>query len=697
MKNHSIKLIIKYQKVLAAISVLCVILLCVFTKTPEIQGQISGFNLEDSKYFQDGVAIAKKFGSTKFIQINIVPEETSTKTVINSLISLERNITKNIPGTRIQSLHHGRKLIQIGGAENEHIQETLKRASKLPLVDQLISKDRKSFLMIVFLDQGQKLDLNQFNTIVNYSYLGIRKTNVFSPYHVEYEIGTSIKKDAETLSLLIISFFILLILFAFRSYTALLFSMSIIGATLVSCLFFFETFTIPLNIITVLVIPVILVLSLADTIHLLTGYRSANTEKSHDDKLHSVLQKYLVPSFMTSMTTAIAFFSFQFNNSQNIRDFGLITGIVVLLTFVLTFGIGAYFLRFVKPKNSEEHSLNRVYIHLDTNKKAYSIVLICIFISSIFFLPSLKFNTDIDSFIPRATKLRTDQQEMIRQYYSQLSIEVMVQKKGDNSSSKELNEIVLELHDKLETLPEVGKVSSVKDQIDFKSKYGAFGNFIRFPTQFNPYITQNKDAYRLDIRLFDAKDLKKVEHYIRTAFLANTDSFELKLFSNGLLIDDMNSGVAKSLFYSLFFSGIFIFLLIMIMTRSVVYSIISLFVNIVPLSVVILLFYLFQLNLNMLTAITTVVCIGLIVDDTIHILYRKLILKTELHEVSFGIITTTIILFGGFMTFAFSSFVPSQIFGVISAVVFLLTVISDLTLLPFLMEKYANRTVKKFK
>ena len=144
--------------------------------------------------------------------------------------------------------------------------------------------------------------------------------------------------------------------------------------------------------------------------------------------------------------------------------------------------------------------------------------------------------------------------------------------------------------------------------------------------------------------------------------------------------------MAKSLFLSLLFSFVFIFLCFFLLTKSLIITLVSIIANVIPLSFIAIIFYFGQLDLNILTAITTVVCLGVIVDDTMHLIYRKQILKRDDDELGEGILTTSIILIIGFLTFLLSSFEPCQTFGYVSALIFLTTMIADLTILPFLLD-----------
>ena len=685
MKNKFIGIIIEKQRLLLVSASLILLYLGIFTQIPEVDGELTGFNMDESKYYQNGIDIAEKFGSTTFIQVNIEPTVQDASTVIKSLEKLDEDITDNITGARVESIHKAKKLLKFEESSDVSIKSLLDKSTQLPIVKQIISKDKKSFLCIVFFNINQSsFQVDQINQILEKEYQGLRFKNVMSPYHVEKAIASSIVKDMKVIPGIIILLFASLIMIAYRSLSALVFTMIIIGVSVFPVFYFFSMLQIPLNIITILSIPVLLVLSLADSIHLLTGYRNCNKEITHNEKLKVILKRYFVPSLITSLTTAVAFLSFLFNDAENIQDFGLITAITVLLAFCITYMTAPFLLRYVKPKNIHSHSFNRWFHHLTKNRAAYSILLSFLFIVAIVFLPKLKFNTNLDSFIPRNTKLRIDQQELIKQYYSQLRLEVMVER-TDNQPIIDLQMKLRKLHQNIESMNEVGSVNSIKDQIDFKAQYGALSGFVKFPKKNNPFVSEDQRFYRLDIRLKDAKDLTKVDKNIR--ILAKNYALKNYTYSNGLLINETNSNTADSLFKSLLFSFVFIFGLILSMTRSILYTLAALIANLVPLSSLVLIFYLFKLDLNLLTSVTSVVCLGLIVDDTIHVLYRKIIIGSKLEELSFGIIATSLILFFGFITLALSSFVPSKIFGITSALVFIVTVITDLTLLPYFLDK----------
>jgi uncharacterized protein len=100
--------------------------------------------------------------------------------------------------------------------------------------------------------------------------------------------------------------------------------------------------------------------------------------------------------------------------------------------------------------------------------------------------------------------------------------------------------------------------------------------------------------------------------------------------------------------------------------------------------------------LNVGTSLIAAISLGIAVDSTIHYMARlNLELKGEtdqaaaitraLRTVGVPIVYTTVALFFGFLTFAFSNFVPIRDFGVLAAVTMATALVTNLVLLPALL------------
>lgn len=121
-------------------------------------------------------------------------------------------------------------------------------------------------------------------------------------------------------------------------------------------------------------------------------------------------------------------------------------------------------------------------------------------------------------------------------------------------------------------------------------------------------------------------------------------------------------------------------------TKSWKQALIGLLPNVVPLSIAVWVFSIFGFSLNILTAITATVCIGLLDDDTVHLLYRKFVLKQPVNTLANSIVNTAILLAVGFGFFLMSDFYPTQVFGGVSALVFVFGILGELTLFQVVMD-----------
>jgi uncharacterized protein len=208
----------------------------------------------------------------------------------------------------------------------------------------------------------------------------------------------------------------------------------------------------------------------------------------------------------------------------------------------------------------------------------------------------------------------------------------------------------------------------------------------------NPFYSEAENVHRVVVTFPDADVIRDFYRGPFSRLRAEAPAeLTVAATSTFLVMDAVNEHVATSLVRSLLTAGAAIVLMIVLLTRSVPLALLCLIPNLVPLGVVTLVFVAFDFHINILTAITAVVCLGLLDDDTIHILYRRVALQSPLDEVSFSILSTSTILVLGFAIFALSSFRPVQTFGIISGLVFLFGVASDLTLMPAVIDRWTAR------
>ena len=155
---------------------------------------------------------------------------------------------------------------------------------------------------------------------------------------------------------------------------------------------------------------------------------------------------------------------------------------------------------------------------------------------------------------------------------------------------------------------------------------------------------------------------------------------------------DIVAGQIKSL--SLALGVIFVVMAVMFLSLKV--GLLAILPNVLPIVIFFGVMGWLGVLLNLGTSLIAAVALGIAVDSTIHYMARlNLELKSStdqsaslvrtLRLVGPPILYATVALFFGFLTFAFSSFVPIQQFGILSSVTMATALVTNLVMLPALL------------
>jgi predicted RND superfamily exporter protein len=105
------------------------------------------------------------------------------------------------------------------------------------------------------------------------------------------------------------------------------------------------------------------------------------------------------------------------------------------------------------------------------------------------------------------------------------------------------------------------------------------------------------------------------------------------------------------------------------------------------------------ISLDLMTITIAAIAMGIAVDDTIHYIHRYLeelngssekAVESSHATVGHAILYTTLVITLGFSLLAFSDFVPSVLFGLLTGLAMLLALLRDLTLLPALLNRFVR-------
>jgi uncharacterized protein len=170
-----------------------------------------------------------------------------------------------------------------------------------------------------------------------------------------------------------------------------------------------------------------------------------------------------------------------------------------------------------------------------------------------------------------------------------------------------------------------------------------------------------------------------------------------------LLFAHLSQDVVSSMISGSILSVILIALCLQAGVRSVRYGLISLIPNALPAAVVYGVWGLLSGKVNMAVAVTFSMSLGIIVDDTVHVLSKYLhavrkgmtpeqALRNTLHDAGVALVITSAIIASGLLVLTLSEYGVHAIMGLITAPIILLALALDLLLLPAILLKMSHRT-----
>ena len=283
---------------------------------------------------------------------------------------------------------------------------------------------------------------------------------------------------------------------------------------------------------------------------------------------------------------------------------------------------------------------------------------------------------------------------------------------------------ILNVHDYLDSLPEIGKVLSfgsilrVAEDLNNKELqsleiavlYSKIPDTIKSEIVI-PYISVEKDEARISVRIKDSlENLRRNELINKIKFDLNSklglEKNEYKLTGVLILFNNLLQSLFKSQILTLGIVMLGIFLMFLVLFRNLVISLIGVVPNFLAAFFILGIIGLLDIPLDMMTITIAAITIGIAVDNSIHYIYRfkeefkkiKSYPKTldKCHStVGVAILNTTITIAFGFSILILSNFIPTIYFGVFTGIAMLLAMLSVLTLLPkliLILEPFGKET-----
>jgi uncharacterized protein len=494
-------------------------------------------------------------------------------------------------------------------------------------------------------------------------------------------------------------------------------------------------------------ISLMLILTMEINIHYVERYKQLQAEfpkKKENYLAYLTTTKIFTPILYAVLTTAFAFLSFIFCDIKPVIDFGWMMTLGLFISLFVSMILLPYLIIKFKPKatpihESKDSKLAEIFTSIALNQKllvlAFSSIIL---ILSIYGMTRLKVENSFINYFDKKTEIYQGMKLIDEKLGGTTPLEIILKfKDSDTKNNKndddffqgsDSNEYkdsywftnfrvnnIVNVHQYLETLPEIGKVLSfysvlqLGEKINDNKKLGPLEMAIlysKLPEDIKksivtPYVSIENNEARISLRIIDSNPnlnrkelLIKIQKDLEEKLKLNKDEFKitgiLVIFNN--LLQSLFDSQIKTL--GITFAGIFILLLILF--KSLSWSIVAAIPNFTAALFILGSLGLFNIPLDMMTITIASITVGIAIDNSIHYIYRfreefkisKNYKKTiEICHKSVGkaIVNASLTIVFGFSILIFSNFIPTIYFGIFTGLAMLTAMTLVLTLMPQLI------------
>ena len=495
-------------------------------------------------------------------------------------------------------------------------------------------------------------------------------------------------------------------------------------------------------------ISLLLIISISLTIHLIVRYQELfefNSSLNKTELVSLTIEQMLKPCFYTALTTIIAFASLGVSEIKPVIDFGKMMVAGIFFAFIFSFILFPVFmLLFTSDQGKESKDFSKgvtVVFSSLTERFGNYIIIVALFLFSISLYGVNQLTVEnrfIDYFKP-STEIYKGMELLDTKLGGTAPLEIVINApigwdqntEEDNFDDDfgfeddELNngywwntislDQLEEIHDYVDSLPEIGKVLSVasgikvarelKDgeplsELDLALVKNMLPEDIK-DNLLSSYISDDENQVRISARVIESAKglnrnelLTKISKTLQTEYKLDKDQF--RLTGLAVLYNNMLQSLFDSQIGTILIVFTIIFFMFLILFRSLYLSIIGIIPNLLAATVVLGTMGLFAIPLDIMTITVAAISVGMAVDNTIHYIHRfkkefnntgiyKESMKNSHRTIGRAMFYTSLTIILGFLVFATSNFNPSVYFGFFVSLAMVMALLGALTLLPQLI------------
>lgn len=696
-----------------------------------------------------GLKTDKLFNKPVFTAYNDMCDSLSAIDGVESMMSVAQAV--QISGSQITRFFPDTTLTQ---KELDSISELVLNQ---PLYEgMLYNEDKNVFLLLVTIRQSildcpdrEALMARITGIVDSFSEEQSIETFITGMPYIRTQTSLRLQNELKIFVILAVLVCAILLFIVFRSLKNVMFSMLVVGVSVIWVLGWMGLFDYELSMLSTMLSPLIIVISVPNCVFILNKFHQEYAKHGNKIKaLQRVIYKVGNAVFLSNLTTAIGLATFMITESKMFQEFGLIASLGILGVFFFSMTLLPIIFSFLAPpseqmlKHLESKMFSKVVngiMYITENKRNVIYITTCsLLLVAIIGLFKIQTTGYVVDDLPHDDDVMVNLRFAEKTFNGVLPLEIQIEDsaKINLMRDKAFLRKVDQLTDSLRTYSEIASPLSIIDFMKFawQSHNGGDPNYYTLPNSSDMFFqnkmkklakkasngmgglqyslvdsTGTKIRIRCNVKDIGTQKMAELEKDLQEDISAIFPSDRYKSLITGTSIVYFKGAqyLLKNLAESLTFAILLIALFMAILFRSKRMVLVSLIPNILPLFFTAAVMGFGNIPIKTSTILVFSIAFGISIDDTIHFLsrYRQSLKSSDwnirksvemaIQETSPSMIATSIILFFGFGVFTFSQFDGTKFMGVLVSFTLFVAMLFNNILLPSLLLTLDKRITNK--
>jgi predicted RND superfamily exporter protein len=564
------------------------------------------------------------------------------------------------------------------------------------------------------------------------------------PY-IRSQLMTKVRAEMTLFLILAVIVTAIILWMFFRSFTTVFFSLIVVVIGVAWSIGIMYLFGYKITVLSGLIAPLIMVIGLPNCIFLINKYQSEFV--AHGNKIKALarsIETIGVTLFLANITTAIGFGVLYFTKSSMLVEFGVVAAISVMATYVITLILIPVILNYLptpKAKHTKHQEGKRINKTLDVidhlvqnNRKGIYLTTSIITAISLWGMTFIDMNGYVVDDLPEKDPVYVDLSFFETNFKGVLPFEISVDTKAPKGIFANNARAIYKIKLLQKTLAEYAifsKPLSIVEGIKFSYQAYNDGNpkFYKVPSigdlktlsefsgslkgqnnRLATFMDSAQQVTRVSYQVADigSKKMKALMTELRPKIdsIFNPAEYNVSATGHSLVFLKNNDYLLSNLLESLLIEILLIAIVGIALFRSVRIIVLSKIPCLIPLIITAGIMGFLDIRFKPSTILIFSIAFGISSDGTIYFLtkYRQELKKYKkgaaaaisaaIKDTGLSMVYTSIILFCGFAIFSASSFGGTAALGVLVSLTLLMSMFTNLILLPAILLSIDNKSTK---